>query len=69
MCEGGGYRDFVVRIEEGRKGGRGEDSCVHSVCKVYILVTAKLKRSLYMSQRPMGDRTLPLFNLNSRTTW
>ena len=43
MCEGGGYRDFVVRIEEGRKGGRGEDSCVHSVCKVYILVTAKVK--------------------------
>ena len=20
MCEGGGYRDFVVRIEDGRKG-------------------------------------------------
>lgn len=46
MCEGGGYRDFVVRIEEGRKRGRGEDSCVHSVCKVYILVTAKVKAVL-----------------------
>jgi len=32
-----------VRIEEGRKGGRGEDSCVHSACKVYVLVTAKVK--------------------------
>jgi len=50
MCEGGGYRDFVVRIEEGRMGGRGEDSCVHSVCKVYILVTAKVTAVLvYMS--------------------
>lgn len=35
MCEGGGYS-----VCEGRskgKGGKGKDSYVHSVCKVYTL--------------------------------